>query len=143
MACMVVRDQLMATHPSFTAAALALRVFGVGLNLAIILAELGWFRIMTVAPLLEYWPFKGCFIVYVGLSQMASCLQMDEANIAGFADAVSYTLIGCGVVYTVSGILCIQMVLEWRRQKRKAYKDNVQELQELENRRTELKQLID
>ncbi|KAH9697290.1 hypothetical protein KPL71_023551 [Citrus sinensis] len=54
----------------------------------------------------------------------------------------SYMLLACGVVYVISGILCIGCIKRARQQKEMTRDQAVKDLEDLEQRREELEQLL-
>uniref|UniRef100_A0A2P2N5M5 Uncharacterized protein LOC8266897 n=1 Tax=Rhizophora mucronata TaxID=61149 RepID=A0A2P2N5M5_RHIMU len=54
----------------------------------------------------------------------------------------SYMLLACGLVYVISGVLCIGFLKRARQQKAVSREQAVKDLEELERRREELEQLL-
>merc|ERR1712166_674467 len=135
----------------------ALRICGAMLSVTVILAELSWDKLISVAPLLDYWPFKGVFILYVGLQQEGHCHEHEDTKsfvympnswvdqgggFISYRTLSSYTLFVCGFCYICAGLLCLRYVLDWNVNKSQVKQRALQELQEMEVREAELKQLL-
>lgn len=57
-------------------------------------------------------------------------------------DIASYLLLACGLIYVVSGVLCLGVLKRSRQQKAISREQATKDLEELEKRREELEALL-
>lgn len=89
----------------------AVRVYGILIALLLLLAETEWERFLALAPVLDHWVGRSAVMVF------ESCLTYREAYPSGSTDfhkslalyrsAASASLLACGAVYFLGGVLCI------------------------------------
>jgi len=78
-----------------------------------VLVEFEYTMFIAESKLLMHWVTRGAIYVFIGV------LSLNENQIYGtknpfgesFVNALSYTMIGCGVGYTLMGVVCLQLVL--------------------------------
>jgi len=78
-----------------------------------VLVELEYTMFVAESKVLIYWVTRGMIYVFIGV------LSLNENQIYGtknpfgesFVTALSYTMIGCGVGYTLMGVVCLQLLL--------------------------------
>ncbi|KAF5731915.1 hypothetical protein HS088_TW18G00601 [Tripterygium wilfordii] len=119
------------------------RCYAVVLALFVVLAETEWGFIVKFWKVLEYWAGRGMLQIFVAVMTRAfpdySAKQRDLVLLQNIA---SYMLLACGVVYIISGILCIGFLKRKRQQKETTREQAFKDLEELERRRGELEQLL-
>jgi len=97
----------------------ALRAYVILFCFLVILVELEWPRFTRDSPLLHCWISRGVVYVFLGVIGMqendsAEAKNEDAENyeiLSDIAKAVSYNMAGCGVVYCIMGIFCLQKLL--------------------------------
>ncbi|XP_061358347.1 uncharacterized protein LOC133302560 [Gastrolobium bilobum] len=109
----------------------------------VVLAETEWSFIIKFWQVLEYLAARGMLQIFVAVMTRAFPDYTGERKeLVLLQEISSYLLLACGVVYVVSGILCIGF-LKRHRQKLETTRDQaVKDLKELERRREELEQLL-
>ncbi|KAB1206678.1 hypothetical protein CJ030_MR7G013575 [Morella rubra] len=119
------------------------RCYAVGIAFFVVLAETEWGFILKFWKVLEYWIGRGMLQIFVAVMTRAfpdySGVQEDLVLLQNIS---SYLLLACGVVYVVSGLLCIGHLKRARQQKEISRDQAVKDLEELERRREELEQLL-
>ncbi|KAJ8764762.1 hypothetical protein K2173_009162 [Erythroxylum novogranatense] len=119
------------------------RCYAVVIAVIVVVAETEWGFIIKFWKVLEYWAGRGMLQIFVAVMTRAfpdySAKQKDLFLLQNVA---SYMLLACGVVYVISGILCIGFVKRARQQKEISREQAVKDLEELERRREELEQLL-
>lgn len=95
----------------------ALRGFVILFCVLVILVEVEWIGRESV--FLHYWMFRGIAYVFVGLLGMGENerLNSEDQSIQGYeamtevVEAIAWNMSGCGLLYVIMGILCLQTVL--------------------------------
>ncbi|TKY59455.1 Golgi apparatus membrane protein TVP15 [Spatholobus suberectus] len=119
------------------------RCYAVLIAAFVVLAETEWSFILKFSKVLEYWAARGMLQIFVAVMTRAFPEYIgDRKDLFLLQSIASYLLLACGVVYVVSGILCIGF-LKRARQKQEITREQVaKDLEELERRREELEQLL-
>ncbi|KAL9418392.1 hypothetical protein AB3S75_041242 [Citrus x aurantiifolia] len=119
------------------------RCYAVVIAFFVALAETEWQFVLKFTKVLEYWVARGMLQIFVAVMTRAfpdySAKQKDLILLQNIA---SYMLLACGVVYVISGILCIGCIKRARQQKEMTRDQAVKDLEDLERRREELEQLL-
>ncbi|XP_021903813.1 uncharacterized protein LOC110819038 [Carica papaya] len=119
------------------------RCYAVAIAFFVVLAETEWGFIIRFWKVLEYWAGRGMLQIFVAVMTRAfpdyTAKQKDLVLLQNIA---SYMLLACGVVYTISGLLCIGFLKRARQLKEISREEAVRDLEELERRRAELEQLL-
>lgn len=118
------------------------RCYAVALALFVAVAETEWSFIIKFSKVLEYWLGRGMLQIFVAVMTRAFLDDSDQEDLVLLQNIASYMLLACGVVYCLSGVLCIGF-LKRARQKKKISRDQARnDLEELERRREELEALL-
>ncbi|KAF5943662.1 hypothetical protein HYC85_017739 [Camellia sinensis] len=98
---------------------------------------------MKFWKVLEYWACRGMLQIFVAVMTRAYPEDSGEREELILLQNIScYMLLSCGVVYIISGILCIGHFKRARQKKEVSRDQAVRDLQELERRREELEALL-
>ncbi|KAF5733367.1 hypothetical protein HS088_TW17G00910 [Tripterygium wilfordii] len=119
------------------------RCYAVVLAFLVVLAETEWGFIVKFWKVLEYWAGRGMLQIFVAVMTRAfTDYSAKEKALVLLQNIASYMLLSCGVVYIISGILCIGFLKRKRQQKETTREQAAKDLEELEQRREELEQLL-
>ncbi|KAL2490932.1 Golgi apparatus membrane protein TVP15 [Abeliophyllum distichum] len=119
------------------------RCYAVLIAMVVVVAETEWGFIMKFSKVLEFWAGRGMLQIFVAVMTRAYPEYFQKHQELFLLQSIaSYLLLACGVVYVISGMLCIG-VCKRARQKKKVTKDQaIKDLQDLERRREELESLL-
>lgn len=119
------------------------RCYAVVIACFVVLAETEWKFVMKFCQVLEYWAARGMLQIFVAVMTRAFPdyygVQKELVLLEGIS---SYMLMACGVVYLVSGLLCIGHLKRVRQREAITRDQAVKDLEDLERRREELEQLL-
>jgi hypothetical protein len=119
------------------------RCYAVLIAAFIVLAETEWGFVIKFSKILEYWAGRGMLQIFVAVMTRAfpnySSSQKDLILLQNIA---SYMLMACGVIYVVSGILCIGLLKRAHQRKEISREQATTDLEEVERHREELEQLL-
>jgi hypothetical protein len=94
-----------------------LRFYVVLLCLLVIMNELNWTSFTRESRILRFWVTRGMFYSFIGLLGLEendmSSINSESSQLsaaAGFVKAVAWIMIGCGGLYFVMGVCCLQLV---------------------------------
>jgi len=75
--------------------------------------ELEWTIIIAESKLLICWVSRGLIYIFIGVISLNQNLLYGTTNPFGesFVNILSYFMIGCGIGYTIMGVLCLQSLL--------------------------------
>ncbi|XP_076931062.1 uncharacterized protein LOC143596084 [Bidens hawaiensis] len=119
------------------------RCYAVAIAMFVVVAETEWPFIMKFWKVLEYWAGRGILQIFVAVTTRAyPDMYQERHEILLLRDIASYTLLACGLIYVVSGVLCLGFLKRARQQKEFSAQQALRDLQELERRRTELEALL-
>lgn len=119
------------------------RCYAVALALFVAVAETEWGFIMKLWKVLEYWAGRGMLQIFVAVMTKAYPEDLENRKDLILVQSIaSYMLLSCGVIYFVSGILCIGHFKRQRQKKEVSRDQAVRDLQDLERRREELEALL-
>lgn len=108
-----------------------------------VLAETEWSFIIKFSKVLEYWAARGMLQIFAAVMTRAFPGYIgDRRDLFLLQSIASYLLLACGVVYVVSGILCIGFLKRARQKQEITREQATKDLEELERRREELEQLL-
>ncbi|KAL2513604.1 Golgi apparatus membrane protein TVP15 [Forsythia ovata] len=119
------------------------RCYAVLIAMFVVVAETEWDFIMKFSKILEYWAGRGMLQIFVAVMTRAYPESFEKHRELFLLQSIaSYLLLACGVVYIISGMLCIG-VFKRARQKKEVTRDQaIKDLQDLERRREELESLL-
>ncbi|KAF8411365.1 hypothetical protein HHK36_003914 [Tetracentron sinense] len=119
------------------------RCYAVAIALFVVVAETEWGFIIKFWRILEYWACRGMLQIFVAVMTRAFPDDKGERkDLVLLQDIASYMLLSCGVIYVISGVLCIGFLKRARQHKEITRDQAVKDLEELELRREELEALL-
>ncbi|CAL0313998.1 unnamed protein product [Lupinus luteus] len=119
------------------------RCYAVVFAFLVVLAETEWSFIIKFWQVSEYWAARGMLQIFVAVMTRAFPDYFGERKeLVTFQSMASYLLLACGVVYVVSGVLCIGFLKRSRQKQEITVEQAAKDLEELEKRREELEQLL-
>ncbi|KAK6135478.1 hypothetical protein DH2020_030780 [Rehmannia glutinosa] len=119
------------------------RCYAVVIALFVVVAETEWEVIMKFWKVLEYWAGRGMLQIFVAVMTRAYPEYLrNHQELFLLQSIASYLLLACGVVYVISGMLCIGMVKRARQKKEVSREQAIKDLEDLERRREELESLL-
>ncbi|KAL5790144.1 hypothetical protein ACOSQ2_005032 [Xanthoceras sorbifolium] len=118
------------------------RCYAVLIALFLVLAETEWGAVIKFWRVLEYWAGRGMLQIFVAVMTRAFPDSTDPTEIVLLKNIASYMLLACGLVYLISGILCIGCLKRSREQKEITRDQAIKDLEEMEQRREELERLL-
>ncbi|GMH17907.1 hypothetical protein Nepgr_019748 [Nepenthes gracilis] len=119
------------------------RCYAIVLAIFVVVAETEWGFVIKFWKVLEYWAGRGMLQIFVAVMTRAFPDYSGEQEYLVILQNIgSYLLLACGVVFVVSGILCIGSLKRARLKKETSRDQAVKDLEELERRRQELEALL-
>ncbi|KAF5448431.1 hypothetical protein F2P56_028967 [Juglans regia] len=108
------------------------RCFAVGIAFFVVLAETEWGFILKFSKVLEYWVGRGMLQIFVAVMTRAfpDYTGVQKALVL-LQNISSYMLLACGVVYIVSGLLCMGHLKRVRQQQETTRDQAVKDLEKL------------
>ncbi|PRQ24307.1 putative golgi apparatus membrane protein TVP15 [Rosa chinensis] len=119
------------------------RCYAVIIAFFVVVAETEWAFVLKFWKVLEYWVGRGMLQIFVAVMTRAfpDYTGANDALVL-LQNIASYMLLACGVLYVISGILCIGFLKRARQQKEISRDQAIKDLEELERRREELEYLL-
>ncbi|CAI9769202.1 unnamed protein product [Fraxinus pennsylvanica] len=119
------------------------RCYAVVIAMFVVVAETEWGFIMKFSKVLEYWAGRGMLQIFVAVMTRAypEYFVMHQ-ELFLLQSIASYLLLACGVIYFISGILCIGAFKRARQKKELSRDQAIKDLQDLERRKEELESLL-
>ncbi|XP_074285993.1 uncharacterized protein LOC141611368 [Silene latifolia] len=119
------------------------RCYAVAIALFTVVAETEWSVIFKLWKVLEYWPGRGMLQIFVAVMTRAfPDYTGQRQDLVLLQNIASYLLLSCGVVYLISGILCIGFLKRKLEHKEITRIQAARDLEELERRKHELEALL-
>ncbi|XP_044488444.1 uncharacterized protein LOC123213141 [Mangifera indica] len=119
------------------------RCYAVLIAFFVVLAETEWGFVMKFWKILEFWAGRGMLQIFVAVMTRAfPDYSKSQKDLVLLQNIACYMLLACGLVYVISGILCIGWLKRTRQQKEMTRDQAVKDLEELERRKEELEQLL-
>ncbi|GKC22191.1 Golgi apparatus membrane protein TVP15 [Tanacetum coccineum] len=119
------------------------RCYAVVIAVFVIVAETEWEFIIKFWKVLEYWAGRGMLQIFVAVMTRAyPDIYMEQHALLLLRDIASYALLACGLIYVVSGVLCLGFLKRARQNKEVTSHQAIKDLEELERRRAELEALL-
>ncbi|KAK4438095.1 hypothetical protein Salat_0143600 [Sesamum alatum] len=112
------------------------RCYVVLIAVFVVVAETEWEFVMKFWKVLEYWAGRGMLQIFVAVMTRAYPEYLrNHQELFLLQSIASYLLLACGVVYVISGILCIGVVKRARQKKEISREQAIRDLEDLERRR--------
>ncbi|GKU97921.1 hypothetical protein SLEP1_g10994 [Rubroshorea leprosula] len=119
------------------------RCYAVVIAFLMVLTETEWSFIMKFSKILEYWAGRGMLQIFVAVMTRAySSYGSTQKDLLLLQNIACYFLLGCGLIYVISGLLCIGFLKRAHQEKEISREQAIRDLEELERRREELEQLL-
>jgi len=116
------------------------RCYAVVISLFVAVLETEW-GFIIFCKILEYWPARGMLHIFVAVMTKAYP-NVERSDLILLQDIASYLLLACGIIYVISGVLCLGVLKRSRQQKATSREQAAKDLEELEKRREELEALL-
>ncbi|CAN8327289.1 unnamed protein product [Cochlearia groenlandica] len=92
---------------------------------------------------LEFWAGRGMLQIFAAvMTRSFPDYLAQKKDLILLQNIASYMLLACGVIYVVSGVLCIGCLKRARQKKEVSRDQAVRDLEEIDRRREELEQLL-
>ncbi|KAH9622054.1 hypothetical protein KSS87_004389 [Heliosperma pusillum] len=115
------------------------RIYAVAIAVFVVVAETEWSAFLKFCKVLDYWVGRGMLQIFVAVMTRAFPDYYGERkDLALLQSIASYMLLSCGVVYILSGILCIGCLKRKLEHKEMTKDQAVKDLEELERKKQEL-----
>ncbi|KAG7545205.1 hypothetical protein ISN44_As12g007070 [Arabidopsis suecica] len=119
------------------------RCYAVVIACFVVLVETEWGFILKFSKVLEFWAGRGMLQIFVAVMTRAFPDYMTQKkDLLLLQNIASYLLLACGVIYVISGVLCIGFLKRARQQKEVSREQAVKDLEEIARRKEELEQLL-
>ncbi|KAI9079280.1 hypothetical protein K1719_038765 [Acacia pycnantha] len=119
------------------------RCYAVLIAFIVVVAETEWSFITKFWQVLGYWTGRGMLQIFVAVMTRAFPDYLGERKYLVLLQNIAcFLLLACGVVYFVSGILCIGFLKRARQQQEITREQAIKDLEELQRRKEELEQLL-
>uniref|UniRef100_A0A453BPD7 Uncharacterized protein n=1 Tax=Aegilops tauschii subsp. strangulata TaxID=200361 RepID=A0A453BPD7_AEGTS len=92
------------------------RCYAVVISLFVAVLETEWGFIIKFCKILEYWPARGMLQIFVAVMTKAYP-NVERSDLILLQDIASYLLLACGLIYVISGVLCLGVLKRSRQQK--------------------------
>ncbi|XP_057430841.1 uncharacterized protein LOC130723734 [Lotus japonicus] len=120
------------------------RCYAVLIACFVVLAETEWKFIINFWQVLEYWVGRGMLQIFAAVMTRAfpDYGAREPKKLVILQNIACYMLLACGLLYVVSGILCIGCLKRYRQKQEITREQAAKDLEELERRKGELEQLL-
>lgn len=119
------------------------RCYAVALSIFVAVAETEWNYILKFGRVFEYWVGRGMLQIFVAVMTRAfPDVNWDRRDLVLLQEFASYLLLACGVIYIISGLLCIGFLKRARQQRDISRDEAARDLRELERKKQELEALL-
>ncbi|XP_020592687.1 uncharacterized protein LOC110033141 [Phalaenopsis equestris] len=119
------------------------RCYAIALAIFVALVETEWDFILKFWRVLDYWVGRGMLQIFVAVMTRAfPDVIWVRRDLVLLQEIASYLLLACGVIYVISGLLCIGFFKRARLQRETSRENAAKDLEELERRKRELEALL-
>jgi hypothetical protein len=119
------------------------RCYAVLIASLVVVAETEWEFIIKFWKVLEYWAGRGMLQIFVAVMTRAyTDTSVQRTELLILQNIASYMLLACGLVYVISGVLCIGFLKRARQKKEISTEKAAKDLKDMERRREELEALL-
>ncbi|KAL4852839.1 hypothetical protein ACK3TF_006106 [Chlorella vulgaris] len=121
----------------------AVRVFGIGLALLIVLVEAEWHVFAAYMPLLDSWLGRGIFVATLTFREAYPSGTTDfHKSLALYRSAASLSLLVCGTVYILGAVTCIGFIKNAKQRQEQHLLRAAAELDRMERRKKDLERQL-
>ncbi|KAG0559005.1 hypothetical protein KC19_10G071700 [Ceratodon purpureus] len=116
-----------------------LRSYTIAIAVLVIVAETEWELLFRFFGILEFWVGRGLFqILVAALTRVLRRASGETPAESLLHEIASWWLFGCGILYSVAGLLCLGRIKRTHLNKQSRYLQAKRDLEELHRRRADL-----
>ncbi|XP_075478579.1 uncharacterized protein LOC142519471 [Primulina tabacum] len=119
------------------------RCYAVVIAIFVVIAETEWEFFLNFSKVLQYWVGRGMLQIFVAVMTRAYPEHLrNHQELFILQSIASYLLLGCGVIYVISGIFCLGMLKRTHQKSHVSRDQAIKDLEKLQRRREELEALL-
>ncbi|XP_073127673.1 uncharacterized protein [Henckelia pumila] len=119
------------------------RCYAVIIAIFVVIAETEWERFLNFSKVLQYWVGRGMLQIFVAVMTRAYPEHLrNHQELFLLQSIAAYLLLGCGVIYIISGIFCLGMLKRSHKKRHVSRDQAIKDLENLQRRREELEALL-